>query len=454
MFQVSKAAVLAIENRRCLTDNGTVNQDRTIRIVSDKSRFRRWRGAICWPAPIEWLFLAVGLASVIRYLWMLDDSFVYYRYVDNLWFLHRGLVFNQGEFVEGYSSPLWLLLLIGFRSTQLDYWTITATVAIVSYCIFGYACVTINRRLQGGDSGPCVSVPLVYLSTAYAVVCYFSSGSESPLVQLAAAAMALFALNPRSRALQLLLGLLPLIRNEFVIPSFVAIVCSWLILRRVPWILVASSLVSGLGWLVFRIYYYAEFFPTPFYLKDKVSITQGLYYLHNCFEPYGYYGLVASAAIMLVMLGKAGDHCINLSARGFMWAVAISAMPYVIKVGGDMMHYRTLAFPFCLIVLSFGGLVERWLSNVVRLSSVTVRLVLSLAVGAALFFYYPRFLSSHPFLGHEERTAIQGISDAAWHRHCPALEFNTARLGQDRNRIEQYRHSDGAQLTFGVECFC
>lgn len=56
------------------------------------------------PAPIEWLCLAGGLFLTIQYAWLLDDAFVYFRYVDKFLFRGFGLVYNNGEYVEGYSA--------------------------------------------------------------------------------------------------------------------------------------------------------------------------------------------------------------------------------------------------------------------------------------------------------------------------------------------------------------
>ena len=70
-----------------------------------------------FPRPVasEWLCLAVGLFLTIHYAWLLDDSYVFFKYVDNLLFLKIGLVHNQGEYTEGFSSPFWTLLLIALR---------------------------------------------------------------------------------------------------------------------------------------------------------------------------------------------------------------------------------------------------------------------------------------------------------------------------------------------------
>ena len=406
------------------------------------------------PAPIELLAAAVGLVLVFRYRWILDDSFIYYRYVDNLLFLHRGLVFNTDEFVEGYSSPLWLMVLIGFRSLRLDYWTITTAVAIVSYCAFALACGVTNQALKGQGSGPTINIPLICVSTAYGPVCYFSSGSEGPLMQLAAAAVALYALKPSSKIFQVLVAGLPLVRNEFVIPVLLIVLYSWLVWRQLPRVLIATSALLGFGYLAFRVYYFAEFFPAPFYLKDKVSVRQGLHYLGNCIEPYAVWWFLAAAAVMLMLNRILGQGHLRMKSRVLMWLAAGSAIPYVVKVGGDMMHYRLLAFSFCLMILSLGGLVERWLSSVIQSRSAMVRFVLGVAVGAVAVVHYPRFLSSHPFWGKEEREADQGISDASYHRHSPPLEFTSSRTQEDRSRLDRYDHQDASLSDFKVECWC
>ena len=45
-----------------------------------------WRIAAS-AAPIEWAAAVLGLALVWAYAWVLDDAFVYFRYLDNALFL-------------------------------------------------------------------------------------------------------------------------------------------------------------------------------------------------------------------------------------------------------------------------------------------------------------------------------------------------------------------------------
>jgi hypothetical protein len=54
--------------------------------------------------------LVLGAAAVLTRLWACEDAYISFRYVENLLDGH-GLVYNIGERVEGFTHPLWLLLI-------------------------------------------------------------------------------------------------------------------------------------------------------------------------------------------------------------------------------------------------------------------------------------------------------------------------------------------------------
>lgn len=59
------------------------------------------------------LLFAVAVALLCRILsfdYLCDDAFIYFRYAKNFWESGE-LVFNRGEFVEGFSGPLWMSIL-------------------------------------------------------------------------------------------------------------------------------------------------------------------------------------------------------------------------------------------------------------------------------------------------------------------------------------------------------
>ena len=63
--------------------------------------------------------LAWGLVEAFRGAWVCDDIFITFRYVDQL-LAGRGVVFNPGERVEGYTHFLWLIVLAALRRFGLD----------------------------------------------------------------------------------------------------------------------------------------------------------------------------------------------------------------------------------------------------------------------------------------------------------------------------------------------
>ena len=88
------------------------------------------------PSLIEVISLIFGGLFVLLYAWIMDDAYVYFRYVDN-WIIHgEGLVWNPGEYVEGFSSPIWPLVLGAFRFLHFDYWFLIRLFAILFFIAF------------------------------------------------------------------------------------------------------------------------------------------------------------------------------------------------------------------------------------------------------------------------------------------------------------------------------
>jgi len=372
-----------------------------------------------------------GLFLTQRYAWLYDDAFIYFRYVDNFLYLDFGLVYNKGEFAEGFTSPLWALILIALRPAEVGWWTIVLGIAFLSFIAYWWALVLLNHRIVG-KRFESVNLPLCYSVFVYGVGVYFTSGLESPLIQVVAVAYALFIFNPRSVAPLLLVAVSPLIRPELALPLVMAMGWSAWRRRTVPWLLVFTAFVLNGAWLVFRVYYYADFLPVTFYLKDIVDIPQGLAYINNTFGEYYAYPLFGLAAVAFVLLWRR-------SPRGADWAfpaeramillVAGAVLVYVIKIGGNAQHFRYLSFSFCLAVCGLAGIPEWALSRWIdfdRYAAASgagryVPAVGSLGLGVVFalwgFLGYPAQLSSHPFFENAESEWVDKIYDSYWHRH-------------------------------------
>jgi len=394
------------------------------------------------PTALEWLYLAAGLALVVRYRWTMDDSFVYFRYVDNLLFLKLGLVYNAGEYVEGFSSPLHCLLLISLRALGLSWPAIVTAVGCAAFAAFWALLVTLNRELSPRGS-TIVNLPLAYLATNYGLTSFFTSGLETPLAHLMAPALALFLLRPRSRWLAVLLALAPLARPELTLAVGLAGSFAWWRTGKFPWPLLVASMVASGGWLVFRIHYYADLFPNTFYLKDGVRFAQGWRYLLDTAATYH----VAGFAIAVVVLAwvvrrraKRSDAAApnsRVSERVAMLVIAGAIAAYVARVGGSHVHYWYLAFPFSLAVCAAAGIAEAALCGLDAGRRRVVGPVAMLGVSLGVFFQVPPQLSSHPFFGGGEHHPVDFIDDADWHRRHPSLQPELLAGGLDPEGLRE-----------------
>jgi len=78
------------------------------------------------------LFLACTLAIVVMafsYIELVDDAYISFRYAHNL-AEGQGLVFNVGEYVEGYTSLLWTLLMVLPEALELPTYSFAAHLSL------------------------------------------------------------------------------------------------------------------------------------------------------------------------------------------------------------------------------------------------------------------------------------------------------------------------------------
>jgi len=369
--------------------------------------------ALVWPKPVEWACLLVGLVLVVRYRWLMDDAFVYFRYIDNFLFLKVGLVYNAGEYVEGFSSPGWLMILLLLRSLRVGFDVIVLGLGLVCYALFAYGLVVLNRRLAPSGS-PVINLPLALTATNYSVMSYFTGGLETALLQPLAVAFGLFAVYPRSRFLQVVVALSPLVRHELILPALVAL----LVARRVPGAirnLVCVSTVALGVWGLFRVDYYADLLPNTFYLKDEWMVLRGLGYLHHTLATYWLYLPAALLLALAIHLRRRGIE-FEIRARLAMLVMLLPVLAYAVKVGGASVQYWYLAFPLCLAIAAGAGLAERavhlwWPSGSLRSAPLTAGVVATLAL-----WLHPPQLSHHPLHPEAEARPIGGVNDAQWHR--------------------------------------
>jgi len=220
----------------------------------------------------------VTLAHALYYApRVVDDLFISLRYAENL--AHgRGLVFNPGERVEGFSSPLWVLLQavglrLGFEGVLFTKLLGLGSLAALHVALHRFV------REHFGVEGVLALVPNAFLSLNSFFVAWSGLGLETPLVT--ALILGSFVLvrrhaegrAPRGAALAALVGLAT-VRPEGPLWVMVVLGCELVATPlaararlRALVVLALSVGLAGGALLLARRGYYGAYLPNTYLVK-------------------------------------------------------------------------------------------------------------------------------------------------------------------------------------------
>lgn len=330
----------------------------------------------------EILLILVGLFLVFRNQWVCDDGYIYFRYIDNLVVHKIGLVFNKGDFVEGFTSPLWVMVLSILRFF-LPYVSLRHMVFILGWIISAisfFILASLNNmvlkeeRKQGGIDKFKISLnfslPLVLAVSTQVIPEFFTSGLETPLVMLYSVLVAAQILIPSNNIFYvgLLIGAGPLIRPEISIFSVLILIHYFFILKRKG--LLKAIIIGALPnvcYLIFRIWYYAALLPNTYYAKasEGAYFRQGINYLKDLIQAYPVHVLLGAVIFLLLIqvFSEKGRKMIVKNRIFLIFSILVYSS-YVIWVGGDFMHGRFWLPALMLLYAGFSGLIEPFFSRV------------------------------------------------------------------------------------------
>ena len=234
--------------------------------------------------------------------WMDEDAFINLRIVDQIVAGH-GPVFNAGERIEAFTSPLWLAILVLIKVTlgqvMAVEWAIVAVSLALAAAAFWLAART-TRRLHP-DGTVVVPIGLVAIAAVPVVWDFATSGLEMSLVWLwLAGCWAVLvhlaqAVEPLRRGGRLgalmVLGLGPVIRPDLGLMT-VVLVAAWLWMLRPAWLTVVADIAVAfalaIAYQVFRMGYYASVVPSTALAKDAggLHLGQGWNYALDLSRPY------------------------------------------------------------------------------------------------------------------------------------------------------------------------
>ncbi|HUD50267.1 hypothetical protein, partial [Parvibaculum sp.] len=335
------------------------------------------------------LAVAIFLWESYHFVPQADDAFISYRYAANLLHAHE-LVFNIGEYVEGYTNLLWTLLIalgmaLGLEAPTVGYILSAAFGGALLLAVYFYTLEFLprSRRWLAGVAPLCL---LSFNSFA----CWTSSGLETPLfaflVVLAFHAfyrrqifwvMALCILATLTRPEGAILALF-LLGSDFLTRTIERgrVDIGLTIRDSVPSLCYAGYIAAH---TIFRIYYYGDPLPNTFYAKvGDISIGWGWLYLRNF--------LVDGPALLIP-----GSIIAAFSVRAFrlpaLYVLATAA--YVVWIGGDVFRLGRFMLPVLPFMVTGAIVAISLLSDTNRAIAVAFGFLVVLSTWTSLYGTWP-----------------------------------------------------------------
>jgi len=343
------------------------------------SAWRNWAGSV--------LAVSVTAALMVHYVNVtFDDAFISFRYAENL--AHgRGLVFNVGERVEGFSNFLWTVLLVPFIWLGLPHFEFGLLLAAkVLGAVFALATLVLLPRLArrvGGEPGALLVPILVAVQTPFAL--WAVGALETSLVTLlecVALTLHLQEVHARTRGgagsaspprpfavpSSFVWVLAALTRPEPLVYFCICLVDRWWTLgprtSRSKWghlalqelHFLAWFVVPYVGFLAFRWGYYGEILPNTYYAKMHLSTriwARGADYLSWGASVLGWWW-VLGGALLGILLGGRFTAPVRLAFALFCAHLLVTA-----REGGDWMpalRFLVPALPLAALLVHAGYL--------------------------------------------------------------------------------------------------
>jgi len=242
------------------------------------------------------LYLIFLVIAIQFFGWIIDDLYIYFRYVNN--FVHgSGIVYNPGEYVEGFSSFSWLMILsvFGFSGMPLELSAKLISLFLVLVNLILIYKISIKQGLGKLSFLVCLlmlfNLPFILWSvsgfegmfymflllTAFYKIINFGTGTRDLLI------------------ISILIFLIAVSRPEGALMSIAYVVFIYAFHKNKIFSIKAAVL-SGLmfsSFLIFRVIYFGDLLPNTYYAKighdilgyyEIRSYKNGLFYIIEFFK--------------------------------------------------------------------------------------------------------------------------------------------------------------------------
>jgi hypothetical protein len=304
-----------------------------------------------------------------------DDAFISYRYAQNALDGH-GLVYNIGERVEGYTNFLWVICLIIAGKLGIGFDVAAKSLGIASGIGMIVLAALLIRHFRPTASrldDALAAVGAVWVASNGALAYWAVSGLETAFFGLLVSLSILLWLR-RSRMVVIPIALSILTRPEGGLFWILLGVAEWFRskdTRSIAWHFAAVGVFLA-PYAAFKLAYYGDLLPNPFYAKTGLSweyLTSGMEYIWEFFRDYCLWGAIAIPVLALIRRGR---NDIN----ALVWTFVIFT-GYLMLVGGDVLRPHRFFVPILPVLVSVGligliSLAEKWQSMIARWSVVVV----------------------------------------------------------------------------------
>lgn len=329
----------------------------------------------------RWLLLAIAAAVLVvhslAYNFVTDDAYISFVFSRNF-AEHGELVFNLGDYVEGYTNFLWtvmlgVLMLVGIPPEISARVLGTACAIVTLWLVFRIVERALGRRT------PWAAVPSLLLASSSGFACWSSGGLETQLFTMlvVAALDSVVAATEQPAAIRragIFVALAAMTRPEGILVGavlglvrLVHLLVDWRARRKAPWDapppsttwplrddLIALGLFLALWapWFAWRWWYYGYPFPNTYYVKASGKWTDPRY-AQQMVENGAHYILVWLRQTKLVdvaYIAFLGLIAGTPRSPRFVLALACSLLSivyvaYAISVGGDFMGLHRFIMP-------------------------------------------------------------------------------------------------------------
>lgn len=314
----------------------------------------------------SWFLAITGLAAAVTmvvaaHAWWSEDCFITLRYVANVLGGH-GAVFNPGEYVQGYTHPLWfvLLFLVSHLLPDPMFAAMSCSLALTFIAVIVLGRGLLRLAASSGKAVALLGLCCLVFVGSEMWVSFQTSGLENALSHLLIIVLVIECGRHGTRRqarITLLCCLLCLTRPDFVVLTCPVMLCVLARVRRVrDLVMICLAGTPAIVWLCFAAAYYGDIIPNTAYAKvgmyvDWVTASrQGMAYVGDWFkhDTMAAGAVVAFAAIVLL---RCRSRALLACLSGALLHVA-----WVIWVGGDFMRGRML-LPTFVASVALGAVV-------------------------------------------------------------------------------------------------